>query len=215
MKLSQIIEPFSAALVTVPARSLNVRAVMLRKAGLISSGGRGTGGAEMQASDCTNLLLAAMVGGEAIAVAAAVELARSASRVPHLDRGAVPPVDFVRRTLGETLDGLFTAIVDTGMPSNSKTGFPLTNVDFSLGQPTSFGVSAELSLDDGDTEGSLAFNRSAKAFDGVPEEDWGRVALSLIPEGRSTMGMRTRTTVDTSVLLAIGDLLRPGEADPE
>ena len=60
-KLSELI-PFMARTLGVAESSVSVFARHARAEGLLSSKGRGPGGAEMTATDCTNLLLAIMAG---------------------------------------------------------------------------------------------------------------------------------------------------------
>jgi hypothetical protein len=162
-KLSQIIEPFANAL-GLPARSMNVLAMMLRKRGLITKGGRGPAGAEMGSSDATNLLLAAMVGGEATSADKSVTFVRAAGRqAPGINDGTVPPVSFLREALGDTLDALIDAMID-GDACNTETGYPITNMTLTVDQPSDFGCSAELWIDDGTTSGTVRFHRYGEAF---------------------------------------------------
>lgn len=56
-KLSQLVKEM-AEVTRVPEATVNQLARQVREAGMISSGGRGPGGAEMTPQDCANLLLA-------------------------------------------------------------------------------------------------------------------------------------------------------------
>ncbi|RTL97428.1 hypothetical protein EJV44_08930 [Ancylobacter aquaticus] len=166
-KLSQIIEPFATAL-GLPARSMNVLAMVLRKGGLITKGGRGPAGAEMQSSDATNLLLAAMIGGEATSADKWVNRVRTARRQGHgLHDGKLPTVGFMRDTLGETLDALFSEMMSEGGLINLESKLPITNIALTVNQPSEFNCSADLWIDDGDTDGTLRFHRNGEVFDGI------------------------------------------------
>lgn len=205
-KLSRIIEPFANAL-GVPARSMNVFAMVLRKAGLITKGGRGPAGAEMVASDGVNLLLAAMVGGEATSSDQSVTRIRAALRQPAgINDGIVPPVAFLRDALGDTLDALIDDMIDGG-PCNPETGLPLTNMTLTVHQPTDFGSSAELWIDDGDMSGTVRFHRIGEAFEGLERtklspEQWNAV-LAKLSQPRMTISAR----IDLNVMLEIAEII--------
>ncbi|CAO3355489.1 hypothetical protein [Azospirillum palustre] len=66
-KLSELI-PTIAATLGMPETAVEAYAKVLRKAGLITTGGRGFGAADMSAKDCGNLLIAIMAGSPTYAV---------------------------------------------------------------------------------------------------------------------------------------------------
>jgi hypothetical protein len=143
-KLAQIIEPF-ADILCWPTKSVHVLAMILRKHGMITKGGRGTAGAEMVASDATNLLLAVMAGGEAKKAHALVMFVRGArlkerfhgkSRFKKRDK--IPLlIDGTEGDLGRTLDALFDALI-------KKPDLPLNIIRFELEIPPTGAMEANL-----------------------------------------------------------------------
>jgi hypothetical protein len=127
-KLSQIIEPFSDAL-WFNEKSVNVLAMILRKHGMITKAGRGSAGAEMGASDATNLMLAVL----AVSASSQVEVtnihhgvrfiraaqlkARYHGKSKLKKRDKVPlSVDGLEGDLGRTLDAVFDALIRKDLP---------------------------------------------------------------------------------------------------
>lgn len=96
MKLSQLIEALASETGS-PAGAVRLKARLLREAGLISSGGRGRGGADMNANDVSIALLSEIVIGETTAVATEVE------RIGALELGLCEWVNISR--LERQLDG--------------------------------------------------------------------------------------------------------------
>ncbi len=206
-KLSEIIEPL-ADILGIPARSVNVWAMILRKAGLITKGGRGMGGAEMRPSDVTNLLLAAMVGGEATAVGETVDFVRGSAlshadeKFDRLEELAIP-VNFFDKSadFGSMLDRMIATMMG-GEPVVVDTGLPVTNITVTIAQPTAFGASASIWLDEGDREWTLRFHRNGKAFDGASPEMATDIARRL-----KAPAISVEASVNTTTLLELADLL--------
>jgi hypothetical protein len=131
-KLSQIIGPFAEALWVTP-KSVNVLAMLLRKHGLITSAGRGSAGAEMGASDATNLLLAVMRMGPAKNVHHNVRFIRKAQlkarhygKTPLKKKDKIPLlVNGFEGDLGRTLDALFEVLIEKKEPLLEATAFDL------------------------------------------------------------------------------------------
>lgn len=121
--------------------SLNVLAMQLRKAGLITSSGRGLNAADMGPSDVTNLLLAALSGSYATLSAESVSKLRTAPIIDCRLNGepsGLPPTPAFSRlpgshTLGEILDEL---IKDFGqfedIPVERSSGGVLTAMTFEI-----------------------------------------------------------------------------------
>jgi hypothetical protein len=143
-KLSQIIEPFSYILCW-PPKSIHVLAMILRKHGLITKGGRGTAGAEMVASDATNLLLAVMAGGDAKNAHHSVKFVRGArlkeryhGKFRFTKRDKIPLlINGNEGDLGRTLDALFDALI-------KKLDLPLDIIRFELDLPPTGAMEADL-----------------------------------------------------------------------
>lgn len=100
-----------------PEKSVNVQAMHLRKAKLLSSAGRGLHSAEMTPSDASNLLLSCLHAGMAKDSAHVVAGLRNAPFLGTRTYGGegkshIPPVSMFselaeKHTLGEALDALF------------------------------------------------------------------------------------------------------------
>ncbi len=206
-KLSEIIEPL-ADILGIPARSVNVWAMILRKSGLITKGGRGMGGAEMRPSDVTNLLLAAMVGGEATAAGETVAFVRGCafSRVEEkfdcLDEKDVS-VNFFDKSadFGGVLDRMIATMM-RGEPVVVDTGLPVTNITVTVAQPTAFGANASIWIDEGDREWTLRFHRNGKAFEGASPEMAAEIARRL-----KVPAISVEASVNTTTLFDLADLL--------
>lgn len=120
--------PSLAHVLAVDPVSTNVLAMHLRAAGLITSGGRGPGGgAEMLPKDATNMFLAVLWDGMAKAAPEAVAAMREwplyKAQIDHADEGRAVyenvrakdlPFEFKCTSLGETLDGVFGALMFDG-----------------------------------------------------------------------------------------------------
>jgi hypothetical protein len=152
-KLSDILGPV-ADILDVPRGSVNVWAMILRKHGLITTGGRGRGGAEMRPSDIANLLLAAMTGGGAKSINDDVSYIRSMRLVAVKERtdkteGPYVPVDFFDKSLnfGEMID-LIISKLPKGDPIIIDTGSVVEDLSISVERPTSFGSRAIIQVCD-------------------------------------------------------------------
>jgi hypothetical protein len=129
-KLSQLVKEMAEAM-GVPEATVNQLARQVREAGMISSGGRGPGGAEMTPQDCTNLLLAVvsrnLKGGVAAHVAAyrasgghvewqQYKTERTEGESTHETNHDLKPevLRFIPNvvSLGDLLDGLFERAAD-------------------------------------------------------------------------------------------------------
>jgi hypothetical protein len=133
MKLVGLV-PSLAALFRRDPVKLNVIALRLRTGGLITTGGRGPGGAEMQPSDGINFLLACMIDGPAKDAPDAVREARSlplltvhegltqkdgARTYEQIGRQQLP-TDWPSQALGVTLDAAVEAMM-FGQSVSSRT----------------------------------------------------------------------------------------------
>ena len=113
-KLRELVSGMAEAL-SLPQRSVNVVAIHLRRAGLISSGGRGKGGAEMSARDAATLLVGNM-GAEQLKEApeAVRDLgAYFLSGIEDKDNELIPfePTDYYNIEVGETFLSSLTKII--------------------------------------------------------------------------------------------------------
>lgn len=79
-KLSQLVKEM-ASVTGVPEASVNLLARQLREAGMLSSGGRGPGGADVRPKDCTNLLLALVCRDRGATIPARVATYRASSGI--------------------------------------------------------------------------------------------------------------------------------------
>lgn len=206
-KLSEIIEPV-ADILGIPARSVNVWAMILRKHGLITKTGRGTGGAEMRPSDLTNLLLAAMVGGEATAVGKTVAFVRGCTLFKIEEKfergvGKPIPVNFFDPTadFGGMIDRLIATKVG-GDPMVIDTGNPVANMSITIEQPTAIGANAWMWIDEGDREWTLHFHRNGEAFENASMEEVNEIARGL-----KAPAIRLEASVGDGPLTDLADLL--------
>ena len=207
MKLVDLLPVVSETL-GLPLASVRVLAMNLRKHGLISSGGRGRGGAEMKASDLTNLLLAAMSGDAAKDAHTAVQRLREASVDPtssHHGESARPIEDhpmFMRRhVLGEALDAIFLSYASGDELSDEGYGFPITNLFLPVHSPHTLNYAADLWLDNGSEDWTLRYHRNHPAFDGLPKAKWSETARSLMA-GKGDLAYTARVTSTTFYDLA-------------
>lgn len=117
-KLAQLIEAVSSnSGVPLPTVSLTARHV--REAGLISSGGRGPGGAEMTPTDATNLLIGTVAAMQVKDAPEVVKLFRSARPIKNdwgEDHAAarLPIADFANLPFGDMLDEIFRQLAAAG-----------------------------------------------------------------------------------------------------
>lgn len=214
-KLSEIIEPV-ADILGIPARSVNVWAMILRKHGLITKAGRGTGGAEMRPSDLTNLLLAAMVGGEATAVGETVAFVRGCTlceieeKFGRTDGKSVPVTCFdPAADFGGMIDRLIATKVG-GDPMVIDTGAPVTNTSITIEQPTAFGVRAWMWIDEGDREWTLHFHRNGEAFEDASMEEATEIARGL-----KAPAIRLEASVADGPITDLADLLANHQSFPD
>lgn len=154
-KLQQLIETCAETL-GVERTSVNVLAMHLRKEGLIRSSGRGPNGAEMSATDASNLILAVLGGGYAKDAARTVGLIRAGWVEDYnCSRGnkyALPPLALYDQlnsahTLGDALDGIINLFVAEGCIYKKRTGDPIYGTSFEI-QPTLLGWESRLIFDD-------------------------------------------------------------------
>lgn len=207
MKLIDLLPVVSETL-GLPLASVRVLAMTLRKHGLISSGGRGRGGAEMKASDLTNLLLATMAGGAAKDAHIAVQRLREASVDPTSSHHAEParPIEdhpmFMRRhVLGDALDAIFLSYASGDELSDEGYGFPITNLFLTVHSPHTLNYAAELWLDNGSEDWTLRYHRNHPAFDGLSKTKWPETARGLMA-GKGDLAYTARVTSTTFYHLA-------------
>lgn len=207
MKLIELLSVVSETL-GLPQASIRVLSMHLRKHGLISSAGRGRGGAEMKASDLTNLLLAAMAGCAAKDAHLAVQRLREASVDPHSSHHGeqARPIEhhpmFTRQhELGDALDAIFLSYASGDELSDEGYGFPITNLFLTIHYPHTVSYQAELWLDNGSEEWTLRYHRNHPAFDDLPKAKWSETARSLIA-GKGDLAYTARVTSTTFYDLA-------------
>ncbi|WP_313553119.1 hypothetical protein [Brevundimonas sp.] len=207
MKLVELL-PIVAETLGVPLASVRVLAMQLRKHGLVSSGGRGRGGAEMKPTDLTNLLLGTMSGGPAKDAHLAVQRLREAwvdPRSPGQLEPARPiedhPMFMLRHALGEALDAIFLSYASGDEFSDEGYGFPITNILFTVHYPHTVSYQADLWLDNGSEDWTLRYNRNHPAFDDIPNAEWAETARGLIA-GKGDLAYTARITSTTFYDLA-------------
>ena len=194
-RLSQIIDPFASVL-GVPARTMNVIAAVLRKNGMITKAGRGPGGAQMQNTDCTNLLLAAMSNGESTGAHENVATLRAMEPERYHNSGT-PDVNFLRENLGATLDALFSDLIEKGDTHNSKTGAPIEEIEFAL-----HGISGAITM------------ASFRINDGSDDNLAGFTHIHAHASGNtSSTGIRHFSSVDLETLDALAEIIKSGRED--
>jgi len=147
--------------------TVNVRAMMLRKAKLLRSTGRGLHAASMGPSDATNLLLACTVGGQATACAAVVERVRRASLVKTSSVDLPPAAYFglklLPRNLGEALDALFA---NTLLPARSPLELNPRAILFSIERDRG-GWSADIDFSNADERWRIGFTAWTRPTSGL------------------------------------------------
>jgi hypothetical protein len=160
-----------------PEKSVNVHAMHLRKAKLLSSTGRGLHSSDMRPSDATNLLLACIHVGTAKDSADVVARLRSATK-HHSDevRGrivaSVPPPAAAfqklaaRHTLGTALDTLFKEWASHGHILAEHIDEPFDAIHLDL-VTTAVGWKAYLSFWHGDYDWVIDYGQSRPEFDGI------------------------------------------------
>lgn len=207
MKLSELL-PIVAATLGLPPASLRVLGAHLRKHGLVTSGGRGRGGAEMTPTDLTNLLLAAMSGGPVKDVHLSVSRLREASVDPISDRQIQParPIEdhplFMRtHQLGEALDAIFLSYAADDEFNDEGYGFPITNMILTVHSPQTLSYQAELWLDNGSEDWTLRYHRNHPDFDGLRRDQWQQKARDLMA-GKGDLAFTARVTSTTFYELA-------------
>lgn len=194
-RLSQIIDPFASVL-GVPARTMNVIAAVLRKNGMITKAGRGPGGAQMQNTDCTNLLLAAMSNGESTGAHENVATLRAMEPERYHNSGT-PDVNFLREDLGATLDALFSDLIEKGDTHNSKTGAPIEEIEFVL-----HGISGAITMAD------------FRIHDGSDYKMAGFTHIHAhAPGNTSSTGIHHTSGIDLETLDALAGIIKSGQED--
>lgn len=211
-KLSEFIEPFAEA-IGMPVKSVNVLAMHLRKAGLITTGGRGRGGAEIGASDATNLLLAAMSGCQSKDAPEVVLQLRSSgiSKVyDGHDESELYALPFSivgsANNLGGALDSIFSEIISRGMPVNSRTNQPLLHLGLRLREPSRLGTSATIWLNDGREDWTLIYEREGEELRGKSKTQRARLAEAI----RRSTGILRQSQIAVETFKEIGNAFYPG-----
>ncbi|MBO9501631.1 hypothetical protein [Brevundimonas sp. A19_0] len=207
MKLSELL-PIVASTLGLPPASVRVLGAHLRKHGLITRGGRGRGGAEMTPTDLTNLLLAAMSGGQAKDAHLAVIRLREASVDPRSERQDEParPIEdhpmFMRpHQLGEALDAIFLSYAAEDEFNDEGYGFPITNMFLTVHSPHTLCYEADLWLDNGSEDWTLRYHRNHPDFDDLPRDQWQETARGLVA-GKGDLAFTARVTSNTFYELA-------------
>jgi hypothetical protein len=220
MKLA-VLSPTLAQTLGMPKPTVNVLAMTLRKAGLISSGGRGRGGAEMTPTDVTNLLLAAMGGGHAKDAPEVVRRLREATSQQSAPgpKGPPPilpdlPLLSAVHTLGAVLDAIFLNYAAEGELIEQGAGLPITNMRFAVTFPHRLSYQAELWIDTGDDTWTLRYHRNYPDFDLAPKAHWNEIARSLL-DGQGDLAFKATITSNTFYALseALGDSARRRAAE--
>lgn len=98
-----------------PRKSVNVRAMVLRKSGLIHSTGRGHNAAEMEPSDASNLLLACLSGAFATEASQATRSLRKASRTSGNAKAELLGLERTPTYFGDALDAVFETTPDKSL----------------------------------------------------------------------------------------------------
>ena len=160
-----------------PERSVNVHAMHLRKAKLLSSTGRGLHSADMGPSDATNLLLACIHSEKAKDFAAVVARLREARihfswRIRGVVGAAVPPPAAAFRklpedhSLGAVLDALFQEWSSQGQVIAEHTEEPFDAIHLDL-VTTAVGWAAYLRFWVDGEEWVVDYGQSRPEFDGI------------------------------------------------
>ena len=194
---------------TVSEQTMRSRVMLLRKAGLWSSKGRGIS-AEPVASDATNLLLSILGGGLVTATADTVGLLRQSFHVSNLKTEnprtffPLPPVsvfDELERghTLGQMLDALFLDYAKRGGAWSHKHNVPITNIFLDI-ERHALGWETELFLDDGNDKWSVAYMYSVVPF-GLEFDEMDRRTVAAIRE-RGDLNSILRVSMKTFSALA-------------
>lgn len=139
-KLAQLIEG-TARTSGLPLGTVNLAARHLREAGLIASGGRGPGGAEMSYRDAANLLIgvaSAMTVKDAPFIVRMVSSARvqgvqSGHNDPDIECPLAIP-NFSELDFGSAVEGLLRLIGETGEPLNRFTDEPVISFFVEIGR---------------------------------------------------------------------------------
>ena len=92
-----------------PSKSVNVRAMQLRKSGLIHSGGRGLSAAEMGPSDAANLIIACLSGGYSTDAAKTTLAVRGVSLFQSAADPKLIGLEALPANFGEALDAVLAA----------------------------------------------------------------------------------------------------------
>jgi hypothetical protein len=174
VKLSAFV-PFLAEVTGVPAKSVNVVTMHLRKAGLITTGGRGRGGAELQTRDATNTLLALMGSQQAKGAATAVRGLRELPLTLIIDgdelvwtcpdpqtESVFPQLDV--GLLGSCLDSLFDQFARGETLINKRSGRRVEGGNLEVREVGPLRDDAKLSLRHGNTFCALIYERVDPAF---------------------------------------------------
>jgi hypothetical protein len=210
----------------LPVSSVNLTARHLREAGLITSGGRGPGGAEMAASDATNLLLGVAA---AMTIKDAPDVVRTIRRaMPQKDNIAtdnhdenplkidnVGDIDF-----GGLMDGIINLLIETGEPINKYTNLPVIQFHVEVDRTnTDIGSSPTLVLSDTyngvHTEFQYLYHALGHAIYNIePKETTLDVAKNTILK-RGFGGVSISARIDDGVFYDLADLIAGRKAVDE
>lgn len=212
-KLAQLIEAVSShSGVPLPTVSLTARHV--REAGLISSGGRGPGGAEMTPTDATNLLIGTVAAMQVKDAPEVVRLFRSARPIKNdwgedHSEARLPIANFATLPFGEMLDELFRQLAADGDICENDTDEPIElGLEF---QRTGHGYSVSPVLtinrpnEDGEVVEHYLYHANNPAFDGLTAQQRNAHARKLFSAGG--IGLTVTATVRDYLIYPIADCL--------
>ncbi len=207
----------------IPQPTVSLTARHVREAGMISSGGRGPGGAEMTPTDATNLLIGTVAAMQVKDAPEVVKLFRSAKPIApgwgdaHADANLSIP-RFAELSFGDMLDALFNELAIAEDVRDTTTGEP---VDLELEfQRTGHGYSVTPTLTIGRNAAGMReltnhyiYHANHPAFEGVSEAERKARAQMLFSKG--SHGLVVTATVRDLLIFPIADCLAGREIVPE
>lgn len=181
---------------------------------MISTGGRGPGGAEMTPADATNLLIGTVAAMQVKDAPDVVHLFRSAKPFeggwgePHAKaRLGIP--DFESLCFGDMLDALLNELATNGDVFDTSTGDP---VDLELEfQRTGHGYSASPTLTIGrgiatrEVTDHYLYHANNPAFENISDEEMQDRVRALHSKGSA--GLVITATVRDSLIFAVADCI--------
>lgn len=198
----------------IPQPTVSLTARHVREAGMISSGGRGPGGAEMTPTDATNLLIGTVAAMQVKDAPEVVKQFRCAKPIdpgwgePHADAQISIP-GFAELSFGEMLDELFNQLATAGDICDTTTGEP---VDLELEfQRTGHGYSVTPMLkisrnaDTCEIVHHYYYHANHPAFEGISEAERKARAQMLFSKG--SHGLAITATVRDLLIFPIADCL--------